>query len=188
MDFGKKLQELRKSENLSQEELAEIVGVTRQTISKWELGETVPDIKQAKILSRRLKVSMDELSNNEIENIMIEKVCNTDKKTSIILKIVKIFFVIFIISTVINLILVVTANFLKFDNESFNEEQEEITMTCEMNEDNYIISLNDNEKFKCTGCDDGMVKVLTKKIDFKNLNKSEDNIKNYFIDNGGNCN
>lgn len=52
MDFGKKLQELRKKNNYSQEELAELIGVARQTISKWEPGETSPDLKQAAILSK----------------------------------------------------------------------------------------------------------------------------------------
>ena len=48
MEIGNKIMELRKKNNLSQEELAEKVGVARQTISKWELGETAPDLKQAK--------------------------------------------------------------------------------------------------------------------------------------------
>ena len=48
MDLGKKVASLRKKNNLTQESLAEKIGVTRQTISKWELGETSPDIKQAK--------------------------------------------------------------------------------------------------------------------------------------------
>ena len=47
MELGKQIYELRKKANLSQEQLAEKVGVSRQTISKWELGETAPDIKQA---------------------------------------------------------------------------------------------------------------------------------------------
>ena len=45
MELGKQIYELRKKANLSQEQLAEKVGVSRQTISKWELGETAPDIK-----------------------------------------------------------------------------------------------------------------------------------------------
>ena len=52
MEIGNKILELRKKNNLSQEALAEKIGVTRQTISKWELGETSPDIKQAKELSK----------------------------------------------------------------------------------------------------------------------------------------
>ena len=55
MDLGKKILELRKKENLSQEQLAEKMNVTRQTISKWELNETTPDIKQAKELSKLFK-------------------------------------------------------------------------------------------------------------------------------------
>lgn len=45
MEIGNKILILRKQNNLSQEELAEKVGVSRQTISKWELGETSPDLK-----------------------------------------------------------------------------------------------------------------------------------------------
>ena len=52
MEIGNKISELRKKNNLSQEALAEKIGVTRQTISKWELGETSPDIKQAKEIGR----------------------------------------------------------------------------------------------------------------------------------------
>ena len=44
MSLGNQIHELRKKNNLSQEQLAEKVGVARQTISKWELGETAPDI------------------------------------------------------------------------------------------------------------------------------------------------
>ena len=52
MNLGKKIAELRKKNNLSQEELAEKVGVARQTISKWEIGDTTPDINQVKIISK----------------------------------------------------------------------------------------------------------------------------------------
>ena len=50
MEFGNKINELRKKNSLSQEELAEKMNVARQTISKWELNETSPDIEQAKKL------------------------------------------------------------------------------------------------------------------------------------------
>lgn len=45
--FNRNLQELRKKNNLSKEELAEKINVARQTISKWKLGETVPNLEQA---------------------------------------------------------------------------------------------------------------------------------------------
>ena len=52
MEFGKKIMSLRKKKGFSQEELADKIGVARQTISKWELEETSPDLKQAKELSK----------------------------------------------------------------------------------------------------------------------------------------
>ena len=74
MELGKQIYELRKKANLSQEQLAEKVGVSRQTISKWELGETAPDIKQAQILSQVFNVSLDELTGNDTKEIVLEKV------------------------------------------------------------------------------------------------------------------
>lgn len=76
MDFGKKMQELRKKNNLSQEDLAEKVGVARQTISKWELGETSPDLKQANILSEVFGVSIDSLLNNKEVKVSNNKTNN----------------------------------------------------------------------------------------------------------------
>ena len=64
MEFGNKLQKLRKQSNISREELAEKVGVARQTISKWELGETSPDLKQSTKLSQIFNISLDELTNS----------------------------------------------------------------------------------------------------------------------------
>ena len=78
MDLGNKIMILRKKNNLSQEVLAEKVGVTRQTISKWELEETAPDINQAKKLSMIFIISLDELVNNDVNSILIEKVSNTE--------------------------------------------------------------------------------------------------------------
>ncbi|MBQ6538782.1 MAG: helix-turn-helix transcriptional regulator [Bacilli bacterium] len=96
MEIGKKIMELRKKNGFSQEELADKVGVTRQTISKWELGETSPDLKQAKELSKIFKVSLDELVDNDIENILIEKTSNTEKLAGLILKLLR-FLIVFII-------------------------------------------------------------------------------------------
>lgn len=73
MNLGNKIMTLRKKNNLSQEDLSEKVGVTRQTISKWELEETTPDINQAKKLSMIFNISLDELVNNDVNSILIEK-------------------------------------------------------------------------------------------------------------------
>lgn len=61
MDFPQKLMELRRSHGLSQEQLGEKIGVTRQTISKWELGQTTPEMEKLAALSDLFGVSADEL-------------------------------------------------------------------------------------------------------------------------------
>ena len=61
--IGKNLQKIRKQKNLTQEELAETVGVARQTIAKWENGESVPDLALAGKLAAALEVSLDDLAN-----------------------------------------------------------------------------------------------------------------------------
>ena len=96
MEIGNKISELRKKNGLSQEELAEKVGVARQTISKWELGETSPDISQSKKLSKIFNISLDELTDNDIKNILVEKTSNTEKLAGLILKLIK-FMIIFVI-------------------------------------------------------------------------------------------
>ncbi len=57
MSFGEKLKALRKKEGLSQEEVAHRLNVTRQTVSKWETDQTVPQLIKAKLLSELYDVS-----------------------------------------------------------------------------------------------------------------------------------
>ena len=80
MKLGDNILKLRKDCKLSQEQLAEKVDVTRQTISNWELGETSPNPEQLKLLSKALNVSIDELLNNDIKQVLVEKVNNTEKE------------------------------------------------------------------------------------------------------------
>lgn len=61
MSFQNGVFQARKKSGYSQEEVAEKIGVSRQTISKWETGETTPDIFQAKRMSMIYKVTLDEL-------------------------------------------------------------------------------------------------------------------------------
>jgi len=61
MALGEKLISLRKKSGLSQEEVAEKLGVTRQTISKWETDQTVPELIKVKLLSELYNVSYDYL-------------------------------------------------------------------------------------------------------------------------------
>ena len=61
--IGKNLQKLRKRKNLTQEMLAEKVGVARQTIAKWEAEESTPDLEIAGRLASALDVTLDDLIN-----------------------------------------------------------------------------------------------------------------------------
>ena len=62
--IGENIQYLRKKRNWSQEALAEKVGVSRQTIAKWEAGESAPDLEMGDKLSAALDVSLDELAHS----------------------------------------------------------------------------------------------------------------------------
>jgi hypothetical protein len=67
--FQENLIALRKMHNISQEELAEKVGVSRQTLSKYETGESIPDIEKTKAIADAFGVSLDDLVNyNPEEN------------------------------------------------------------------------------------------------------------------------
>lgn len=61
MSFADNLTELRKYHDYSQEELAELIGVSRQTLSKYETGESLPDIEKCKLLADVFQVSIDDL-------------------------------------------------------------------------------------------------------------------------------
>lgn len=61
MSLGSSLYHARKKSGLSQENVAEKLGVSRQTISKWETGETLPDIRQSKGLAMLYHMTLDEL-------------------------------------------------------------------------------------------------------------------------------
>ena len=65
--IGKNLQKLRKAKNLTQEALAERVGVARQTIAKWETEESAPDLEMAGMLASVLDVALDDLVNAPAE-------------------------------------------------------------------------------------------------------------------------
>ena len=81
MNLGNNLFKARKRAGKSQEAVAERLGVSRQTISKWETGETIPDIYQTKRLSELYGLSLDELVDIEPDQIDIERtIKNIDEK------------------------------------------------------------------------------------------------------------
>ena len=78
MSFSEKLIRLRKQHGFSQEELGYKLNVTRQTVSKWELGQTVPEMNKLISLSQIYGISLDELTNEDKLNVD-----NTTKKDDI---------------------------------------------------------------------------------------------------------
>lgn len=74
MSLGNSLSAARRKRGLSQEEVAEKLGVSRQTISKWESGETLPDIRQSKRLAVLYRLSLDELIDFDVDVKEIEEV------------------------------------------------------------------------------------------------------------------
>ena len=68
MQFQDKLFSLRKRQGMTQAELSEAINVSRQAISKWEMGTAVPDVSNMLALSKVFHVSVDYLVNDEMEN------------------------------------------------------------------------------------------------------------------------
>lgn len=74
MEFNEKLQELRKQKGLTQEELAEILYVSRTAVSKWESGRGYPNIDSLKAISKFFSVTIDELlSGDEMISVAEEE-------------------------------------------------------------------------------------------------------------------
>lgn len=73
MTLGEKLKKLRTDKNLTQEELAEILFVSRTAISKWESGRGFPNIESLKAISKYFSVSLDELLSGEELIVLAEQ-------------------------------------------------------------------------------------------------------------------
>lgn len=73
MEIGKKINQLRKLSGMTQEQLAEKLNVSRQTVSKWESGGTSPDLDSVIKVSRIFHVSLDDLLMEGDANVATEK-------------------------------------------------------------------------------------------------------------------
>ena len=92
MEFNNRLYQLRKQKGLSQEELASRLNVSRQTVSKWEVGDSTPDMEKLAAMSELFDVSLDQLvlgkeapqgevpAKSELVSIINEKVLTPDNK------------------------------------------------------------------------------------------------------------
>ena len=115
MKFNEKLTQLRKSKNLSQEELGNELGVARQTVSKWELGETTPEMDKLIKMSEIFEISLDELiKDKEIDtnintNTNAPNNTNTQKLAGLTIKIIKGILIFIAILAALYLVLIVSS-------------------------------------------------------------------------------
>lgn len=153
MNLGKKIINLRKKEKMTQESLAEIIGVTRQTISNWELNVTKPDIIQIKELSKTFHLSIDELLDNDIKNLFIEKVNNTEnvvnKNTkNIKILVITVYFIILLSLIFITIYFLTKKDFTTdYQAEFICESSEEGKFRIEAESENYYDNISTDEEF-----------------------------------------
>lgn len=84
MDLGNKLQRARAKANLTQEQVAEALGVSRQTISNWENEKTYPDIRSVVTLSDLYNVSLDYLLKDKEETTMTNYLDYLEESTNVV--------------------------------------------------------------------------------------------------------
>lgn len=186
MEIGKKITDLRKNNKLSQEDLAEKLGVTRQTISKLELGQTYSSINQAKELSKIFNISLDELVNNDIKNLLVEKTSNTEKLAGIIINILKVIGILFVIFIVINLVLIVIFNISRKSIIVSNVDS--VKLNCRIDNNNYLIEIGSDGYFNCSNCTKELqLEIKDNYVDFSDINKTAKTIEKYFDNNNGMC-
>ncbi len=186
MEIGNKIMELRKKKGMSQEELAEKVGVARQTISKWELGETSPDLKQSKELSKIFNVSLDELVDNDIKSILVEKTSNTEKLAGLILKFIKFLFIFVITMPIVYIIIVIVYKNVRENNMGRLMDS---SIECTLHGETYsyeFIYYETTGQIKEAG-GDGYLSNITDVNKYSDAYQALDVIDAYVKNNGGSC-
>ena len=194
--LGNKLEKLRKENKLSQDSLADKLGITRQTISNWELNITKPDIVQIKNISEIFNISIDELLDNNTKDIIEKKISNTEKLTNKTNKYIKItlitlYFIILIFLIIITIYFFNKKDFTNDYQTSFRCNNNKIIYDVSI--DNYYNSENGNTSFDIVvfKCDDADGKCNYERFNagstieeaFKSLNT----IKKIIIDQGATC-
>lgn len=124
MEFNNRLYQLRKQKGLSQEKLASRLNVSRQTVSKWEVGDSTPDMEKLVAMSALFDVSLDQLVlgkeapqttvpvKSELVTTISEKVLTPDnkKKAKSALKIAGIIAAAILLIDVVSMVIFLIAN------------------------------------------------------------------------------
>lgn len=186
--LGEKIISERKKCKLSQEDLAEKLGITRQTISNWELNETSPDLKQASKLCDIFNISLDELTGKE--NAILTKLDKTESNSKLIIKLVKTVGI--TLGTLIFILLCIVSIYIY----SINYYTAEPTATGEGRICYYNGKISDytvmkNNSDGSLSYDIGDINIMND-LDLYNVKKGEpkeilEKIVKYIKDNGGTC-
>ena len=130
LELGNLILKYRKKYNLSQEELAKEIGVTRQTISKWELNETTPDLKQAIKLAEIFHINF-----NKIINVINNEESLKEERNERI----KNYALILLLSILV--IIIVSAISIFFYNYGYNKNHSTVYIVCNLDEKQYQYSI-----------------------------------------------
>ena len=141
MELGKNIVLFRKEQKLSQEELAELMNVSRQTISNWELGETMPLSEQVIKLAKIFKKTTDELLGVDTKDIIINRVNGTKELMKKQFKFTKILFI--VIYLIVLLALIIFTIYL-FSIKDFTYDYEE-AFSCTLDSYSYNFVLSPGE-------------------------------------------
>lgn len=186
--LGEKIISERKKCKLNQEDLAEKLGITRQTISNWELNETSPDLKQASKLCDIFNISLDELTGKE--NAILTRLDKTESNSKLIIKLVKTVGI--TLGTLIFILLCIVSIYIY----STNYYTAEPTATGEGRFCYYNGKISDytvmkNNSDGSLSYDIGDINIMND-LDLYNVKKGEpkeilEKIVKYIKDNGGTC-
>ena len=187
MELGNLILKYRKQNNLSQEDLAREIGVTRQTISKWELNETSPDLKQAAKLAELFDVNIDDLINERNKE---DNVKNNEKQImkEILFKIIKITGITLGIIIFIICMYIIISTYLK-GYFSAGPSAQGVYRHCEYKGKitKYEIWRYYDSNQIILNTEDEEIRQKFKTYDYTNENKMLNNIVEYIESNGGNC-
>lgn len=188
MRLGEKVLKLRKKFNISQEQLGEQVGVTRQTISNWELGETHPNPEQLKLLSKTLNISIDELLENDIKSVEKDEVNKIEGNPNKFLKLSKTIGI--IIGIILFFLIVIVVSILFFSNYfQATPTAGGVETTCEYKNEVIKVGVWKDYQSGNLYLQTSNQEILNKfkPFNYDNQDKMLWDITKYIEDNGGNC-
>jgi len=159
MNFDKKIIGIRKQNNLTQEELAEKLNVSRQTVSNWETSKCYPDIETLVIISDKFNITLDKLIKEDIK--MIKEI---DRKTKLNKKIKYAIIILIIILTISGIMLYNKNNKINNVMAQNNELKEDLEK---------FKAVDDNKMIYRFNIEDISIEDIT--LDYHNLNIYIDN-------------